>query len=695
MFQDQDKIAAENKSMKEAEQERQWKRLQALRATQQQMGLPSERMQDPNIQLQISTLNDGAISPIASPSPNSMRGQFVTPTNKGRLIMNAPQSPSSGTNFQLPGRPMSALQQRQVQGQIQQNQQQRMIQNAFSPQAQSQQAPQSPHDLFPNSPTPGESQFGRQSAEDQFMHSPQARPSPNVTPNSNQSSSHSPAYGEMGNQQQQNNQNAGAIRQQGNNNSMDNVYSQAPGTPRPQFGSSNTSRPLVYARPGDLFNASQASPFGSPPSPQEQNNRQLRDLLQRQQTLTLGSNNNLSQVSQNIQMVQQQSSVPFMEVDQSGQVINQSPQGVQQVQLNQLQSGQSQQQQSDNPFRQPFPPGSGTRPRMQIATNQFSGGKLIRQNSLPMVMQQQRSPMTNIAENRPKGMSPSDSSGGNSQQMINMQQQALYKLQMSTNNFNSNQNEMMQQSPGGQQQSEQNIGLIDQRVVNSQQPTNAGPNQNEAPEIPDAVTAELEKLEQDDSAVMNEVEGVGDILGGLGDDDDDLLDSLTADMGADFNILEYADPELDTELDEKSNLLDSLELDENESAKDDKSKIVNTDSKIVDPSRIPMANPGPLGNLQQFPQSVNQQPGIMHQGGQLQQKLQSQQGGQMHHMAGQNIIPQSQSNQNIIITQQIHTNVGQNVQQNQQQHTNNQQIVLNTVRILLYNVSSSYLTLSF
>lgn len=39
--------------------------------------------------------------------------------------------------------------------------------------------------------------------------------------------------------------------------------------------------------------------------------------------------------------------------------------------------------------------------------------------------------------------------------------------------------------------------------------------------------------------------------------------SLTAEMGDDFNILEYADPELDPTGDgEKSNFLDSLDLDE-------------------------------------------------------------------------------------------------------------------------------------
>ena len=43
-------------------------------------------------------------------------------------------------------------------------------------------------------------------------------------------------------------------------------------------------------------------------------------------------------------------------------------------------------------------------------------------------------------------------------------------------------------------------------------------------------------------------------------------------MGADFNILEYADPELDTA--EKSNLLDSLELEEPEADKaDEKAKM--------------------------------------------------------------------------------------------------------------------------
>lgn len=64
---------------------------------------------------------------------------------------------------------------------------------------------------------------------------------------------------------------------------------------------------------------------------------------------------------------------------------------------------------------------------------------------------------------------------------------------------------------------------------------------------------------------MVELQGVNDILGGLGDDDDELL----AEMGADFNILEYADPELEALTGGKTNILD-LELEEEPMKKDNK-----------------------------------------------------------------------------------------------------------------------------
>lgn len=95
------------------------------------------------------------------------------------------------------------------------------------------------------------------------------------------------------------------------------------------------------------------------------------------------------------------------------------------------------------------------------------------------------------------------------------------------------------------------------------------PSTSDQTEIPDNVTAELEKLE-DENAGIGEVEGVGDLLGDLGEDDDDeLFKSFTADMGVDFNILEYADPELDA-LDEgdQSNLLDSLDFDDTDAEKE-------------------------------------------------------------------------------------------------------------------------------
>lgn len=112
-------------------------------------------------------------------------------------------------------------------------------------------------------------------------------------------------------------------------------------------------------------------------------------------------------------------------------------------------------------------------------------------------------------------------------------------------------------------------------------------------EIPDNVTAELEKLEQETGTIV-ELHGVSDILGGLGEDDDELLGGhylfnflilrliliiFLAEMGADFNILEYADPELNALTGgEKTNILDSLDLVEPEPDKDDKK---DTKSRLV------------------------------------------------------------------------------------------------------------------
>lgn len=80
------------------------------------------------------------------------------------------------------------------------------------------------------------------------------------------------------------------------------------------------------------------------------------------------------------------------------------------------------------------------------------------------------------------------------------------------------------------------------------------------------MTAELEKEREEgvgqSSTVtgMTEAEAVSAILNDLVEDDDELL----AEMGGDdFNILEYADPELDSLTGcEKANILDEIEADE-------------------------------------------------------------------------------------------------------------------------------------
>lgn len=68
----------------------------------------------------------------------------------------------------------------------------------------------------------------------------------------------------------------------------------------------------------------------------------------------------------------------------------------------------------------------------------------------------------------------------------------------------------------------------------------------------------VDKLEADETGAF------GDILGGFGEgDDDEILKSLTAEIGDDFNILEYADPELD-EINGSQNLLNKLDFDESQ-----------------------------------------------------------------------------------------------------------------------------------
>jgi [histone H3]-lysine4 N-trimethyltransferase MLL3 len=585
------------------------------------------------------------MSPVASPSPNS-RNQFNPPSNKGRMMMN-PQSPSS--SFQHPGRPVSTQLQRQPS---------QPRQSPFSPQSTT---PQSPHDAYPESPS--NDTFSRPPSEElQFMHSPQTPKTvvQQQSPVHISSASSNLNFGQI-------NQNQPQAQQQLNIRPLENLggYVQAPGTPRPSFNPGQT-RTTVYARP-DMFSkppfmvGGQRSdhftpqPNSAPQSPQDQNNRQLRDLLQRQQAPT-NLPSALSQASL---------AVPSFSLE-TEQLKNQQNAQVQQTQQH------SQNQLSDNTFRQPLPPGM-RQPRMQGMV----GGQMIRSTQ---IVNPQR--MIINPDNRPR-MGTRPGAALSPQQMLSAQQQNQIvtphqRMPLSVQgNFNQVQSEMMPQAQQNLGNNDQN-SLLAQRITqssqnvimqqniqsnqinsqvhsneNAQVPTTVNPTSNQTdPEgIPDSVTAELEKLEQDENVGMD---GVGDILGGLGDDDDDLLDSLTADMGADFNILEYADPELDTTDDEKTNLLDSLELDESENAKEEKLKML--ESEKIAKSNLPL-NQHQTTNIQQQLQNrvINQIPSTVNQLDQQNTSQGSQQGTQIINQIGgqQQIVMNQQGGINNFQRQQV------------------------------------------
>ncbi|XP_030387054.1 histone-lysine N-methyltransferase 2C isoform X2 [Scaptodrosophila lebanonensis] len=115
------------------------------------------------------------------------------------------------------------------------------------------------------------------------------------------------------------------------------------------------------------------------------------------------------------------------------------------------------------------------------------------------------------------------------------------------------------------------LGLISNPSLNQNNPmlsTSGAPQPSELrqniPELEQDVKIQPDlKITESQEGISASVElenvGFGDILGGLGEgDDDDLLKSLTSEIGDDFNILEYGDPELDV------NVLNTLDFEENE-----------------------------------------------------------------------------------------------------------------------------------
>lgn len=428
--------------------------------------------------------------------------------------------------------------------------------------------------------------------------------------------------------------------------SMSGGYVQAPGTPRPSFNPGQT-RTTVYARP-DMFSKPpfipQRGDHFSPPSAQspqspvqdQGNNRQLRDLLQRQQSAPplnivapLGAPANIVQ-----------------NITQSFSNDQNSPQSPNIVQPH-----------GDNTFRQPLPPGMRQQ-RMQMINNQ-----MIRQNVPGQRMAMNPGPR--IGPRPGQGMNPQMIEVQQNQQQNQMgqmvQQQRIMNPQAA--GFNQmQQGQMMQQGQPNQviganqgnmmpqqmqmQQNIQTASAINQSVGEAPKvPPPAGSAEGDV--IPDSVTAELEKLEQDENVAMD---GVGDILGGLGDDDDDFLNSLTDGLGADFNILEYADPELEGD-DEKNNLLDSLELDDHgDHSKEEKLKNLEAE-KLAKAQQLQQQQAQQMQQQQQHIQHQQQQQGVVQQ--------------QMQPI--QNRIPSMQQPQQNIINQ-MSTGDGQMPNQMVQQH---------------------------
>lgn len=260
---------------------------------------------------------------MADLSPNSrIAGQFPAGQQQKphqRIVVGMP---TGNQQFQLPmSRAVSVQIAPGINQLPRQQSQHRIIQSPFSPQSQT---PQSPHDQYPSSPaTSTHDQFSRPASEcsqDTYLNvsrlvntnvlkhihinsihilfpsqSPQTpRSFGHQSPTAN--ASHSPAYaGQQSIPQSPNAQNSMRLNIANNGsykkpNSSERFYeqpasnlndfAQAPGTPRPNFAT-DTIRPTVYA-------TNQTSPYSSPGNEQftqpiQENNRQLRDLLQRQQ----------------------------------------------------------------------------------------------------------------------------------------------------------------------------------------------------------------------------------------------------------------------------------------------------------------------------------------------------------------------------------------------------------------------------
>ncbi|KAG5897188.1 hypothetical protein JTB14_022544 [Gonioctena quinquepunctata] len=318
------------------------------------------------------------------------------------------------------------------------------------------------------------------------------------------------------------------------------VFAHQPATPRPQFG---VPRPGLQA-------------FTTPVRPDQQDlniNRQLRDLLQRQQFKKMDE------------------LLPGKTQQRVWPPSDQQPEG--ETPTTAVVSS------SDTTFRQPLPP-SVVRPRLPIAIGNrpIPSPGAIRLGQIDsrlqgldprmrLILQQQRLVHTNVqgVQQQFVRFAP-----GARPTTVEQYEQLLHR-------------QAQTQIRGAEQNVTPRLPLNQASVIQRPQVGQSGQilatsgsaeNNTNEEGIPDNVTAELEKLEQE-TGTMVELQGVSEILGGLGDDDDELL----AEMGADFNILEYADPELEALTGGKTNILD-LELEEEADKKDNKEGVPKTSAPV-------------------------------------------------------------------------------------------------------------------
>lgn len=516
------------KNVRLQEHERQWKQLQAMRAREQQMQQmqtgkkllfveePKKKtkqkfmmdsffiyrisVESPTNQMQMAgnnnTCNNNNNNPVPNACQTNIGNQFQAQHQKThRMVVGMPsagqqqfQLPQQrAVSVQLPQR-QAQIQQRIVQGQFTQIQQIQQIQQDFSNknfplQSVELQTPPSPHNQFPLSPaTSTHDQFSRPSSEcsqDPYMNSPQTpRSFDHQSPTT--SAGHSPA-----------------------NHMHMRTPMHKPNEMQSSIQTSNSPSP--YSSPGT-----------GTPSQSQENNRQLRDLLQQQP-----------------------------------------------------------QQNTSSTFRQPLPPGMIARPPrfIGIAQHQIRSPMQSQQFNMNPVQQQIMSP--DQQQQQQQTIKPS---------VISVQNNST--INPSTDSMSTNMTQ--QQVPTNVQSNAQSSSSsTEQQPMNTDNFINMEPKMNHG---------ELEKM--DDLEKMDKLED-DDLLGALGGEDDDDLFSFAEEMGSDFNILEYADPELDAE--GEANLLDSLDFDDtDEKEKAKKAAIAKANEmKAVNANQIRMNMSQPQAQQQQ------------------------------------------------------------------------------------------------